>query len=187
MIVKAVQKNTRQTPRKLVLVANTVRGESLADAIRQLSIMDRRASLVILKVMRQAIANAMHNHQASFSDLVLKDIVINEGPRYRRWQAVSRGRAHGIIKRTSHITVILEIKGKENSKLPDSVGTGKTQNLKSKVKGEKLKTETTKTTKTPAKTSTKTKKVKSSTSKASKSEKTKKTTKKSTKQTKKAK
>ena len=118
MLIKATQKTTRQTPRKLALVANVVRGEELTDALKQLAVMDRRASLVILKVMRQAIANATHNHGAKFEDLKLKDIVINEGPRYKRWQAVSRGRAHGIVKRTSHVTVILEVKETEASAQP---------------------------------------------------------------------
>ena len=118
MQVTAVQKTTRQTSRKLSLVANEVRKMSLTDAIKQLSVMDRRSAQVILKVMRQAVANATHNHGAKFEDLVLKEIVINEGPRYRRFQAVSRGRAHGIIKRTSHIKIILEVKETKTTEKP---------------------------------------------------------------------
>ncbi len=110
MLIKAIQKTTRQTPRKLSLVARVVRHESLTNAIKQLSVIERRSSQVILKVIRQAIANAMHNHGAKFDQLSLKEIIINEGPRYRRFRAVSRGRAHNIIKRTSHVKVVLEMK-----------------------------------------------------------------------------
>ena len=156
MLVKAVQKTTRQTPRKLALVANTVRGESLADAVKQLAVMQRRASLVLLKVMRQAIANAMHNHQARFEDLELKEIIINEGPRYKRWRAVSRGRAHGIVKRTSHVTVVLKIKESAG----ESKETGeskKTQVKKAQSKKSQPKKPKTQSTQTAAKTKTKVK------------------------------
>jgi len=106
----ATQKYTRQTPRKVRLVANTVKKLPLEQALRQLSVMERRASLVVMKVLKQAMANAMNNHGLKFDELVLSNILITEGPRYRRFNAVSRGRAHGIIKRTSHISVTLTTK-----------------------------------------------------------------------------
>jgi large subunit ribosomal protein L22 len=108
MLIIASQQSTRQTPRKVRLVANQVRKLSLEKALEQLAVIERRSTLVVLKTIRQAIANAQHNHGLAFSDLLLKNIVITEGPRYRRFRAVSRGRAHGIIKRTSNITVTLE-------------------------------------------------------------------------------
>lgn len=108
MEIIALQKTTRQTPRKLRLVANAVRKLPLQEAIRQLGVTERRSSLLILKVLRQAIANAIHNHRLTLEQLKIKNILVTEGPRYKRFQAVSRGRAHGIIKRTSHVKVILE-------------------------------------------------------------------------------
>ena len=108
MIIKATQLSTRQAPRKVRLVANSVKKLSLTDAVRQLSVINRRASIVVLKVLRQAIANATHNHGLKVDDLKIKTIQVDEGTRYRRFRAVSRGRAHGIIKRTSHVTVELE-------------------------------------------------------------------------------
>lgn len=110
MTIMATQKYTRQTPRKVRLVANTVKKLPLEQALRQLSVMERRASLVVMKVLKQAMANAMNNHGLKFDELVLSNILITEGPRYRRFNAVSRGRAHGIIKRTSHISVTLTTK-----------------------------------------------------------------------------
>lgn len=108
MIITATQTNSRQTPRKVRLVANAVKGMKLEAAIKQLSVIERKSSIVILKVIRQAIANAMNNQGLSFDDLTLKNILVTEGPRYKRFRAVSRGRAHGVIKRTCHVTVELE-------------------------------------------------------------------------------
>ena len=110
MIIKAEQKNQRQTARKTRLVSEAVKKMSIEQAIRQLAVMDRRASLPVLKVLRQAIANATNNHGLSLDQLVIADIVVNEGPTYKRWRAVSRGRAHTILKRTCHIKVELKTK-----------------------------------------------------------------------------
>lgn len=106
----ALQKNTRQTPRKVRLVVNQVKDLSLEQALRQLAVMDRRSTLVIMKTLKQAIANAQNNHGVAASQLEIESIIVNEGPRFRRFQAVSRGRAHGIIKRTSHVQVTLRQK-----------------------------------------------------------------------------
>jgi large subunit ribosomal protein L22 len=113
MLITAKQKYVRQSSRKVRLVANKVRKLSLEDAIKQLSVIERRSTLVILKVVKQAIANATNNFGLAFDDLKLKDIVINDGPIYKRMRPVSRGRGHRIEKRTSHITVILEKKQNE--------------------------------------------------------------------------
>lgn len=104
---------TRQSPRKVRLVANSVRKLSLEQALRQLSVMERKASLVVTKVIRQALANAAHNHRLTIEQVRLKNILVNEGTTYKRWRAVSRGRAHTIFKRTAHIRVILETKEAE--------------------------------------------------------------------------
>jgi large subunit ribosomal protein L22 len=110
MLIIAEQKNQRQTARKTRLVAEVVKKMSPEAALKQLAAMDRRASLAVLKVLRQAIANATNNHGLRFEDLVIADIIVNEGPTYKRWRAVSRGRAHTILKRTCHIRVELKTK-----------------------------------------------------------------------------
>jgi len=110
MLITALQKNTRQTPRKVRLVANAVKKLPLEQAIKQLAVVEKRASLVIMKVLRQALANAWHNHGLKLGDLKLKSILVEVGPTYKRFNAVSRGRAHGIFKRSCHIRVILESK-----------------------------------------------------------------------------
>lgn len=108
MIITATQKNTRQTALKMRLVVNQVRKLSLTDALKQLSVIQKRSSLTVLKVLRQAIANALHNHGYSFEELTLKNITVAPGQSYKRFRAVSRGRAHTIFKRTCHVTVELE-------------------------------------------------------------------------------
>jgi large subunit ribosomal protein L22 len=110
MKIIAEQKNTRQSPRKVRLVANSVRKLPLEKAIEQLSLIERRATLVVLKVLRQALANAWHNHGFKAEDVTLVNILVTEGPRYKRFRAVSRGRGHGVVKKTCHIKVILETK-----------------------------------------------------------------------------
>lgn len=108
MIITATQKFVRQTPRKVRLVAASVKKMKLEDAVRQLGVMDRTASTTVLKVVRQALANAMNNHAIKFEELTLKNIYVDEGATYKRFRAVSRGRAHTIMKRSCHITVELE-------------------------------------------------------------------------------
>jgi len=118
MKITVVQKSIRQSPRKVRLVANSVKKLPVSQAILQLGQIQRKASIVVLKTLRQAIANAQHNHGLSVSDLTIASIEVGEGVRYRRFQPVSRGRAHGIIKRTSLIRITLESVG-ESSTLPD--------------------------------------------------------------------
>jgi large subunit ribosomal protein L22 len=108
MEIKAVQKYTRQSPRKVRLVANAVRKLPLDQAVRQLAVIEKKATDVISKVLKQALSDAVNNHGYKMDELSLVNILITEGPRYRRFQAVSRGRAHGIIKRTCHVTVVLK-------------------------------------------------------------------------------
>ena len=108
MVIKAEQRTTRQAPRKVLIVANSIKKLPLEQALKQLSVIRRRSSILVAKVMRQALANAWHNHGLSAADVRLKDILVTEGPRYKRYQAVSRGRAHNILKRTCHVKVLLE-------------------------------------------------------------------------------
>ena len=138
MKITATQTQVRQTPLKVRLVANQVKDLPLEQALRQLSVMQRRASLVLLKVIKQAIANAMNNHSLDFENLTIKSIQVTPGATYKRWRAVSRGRAHSIMKRTSHIKVELEVK--ENASITE----------KEEPKKVAAKTETKKTVKKSA-------------------------------------
>jgi large subunit ribosomal protein L22 len=119
MQIIAEQKNTRQSSRKVRLVANAVRKLSVKAAFEQLAVMERKASIVVAKVLRQAVANAMHNHRLTADQIEIENILVNEGPTYKRFRAVSRGRAHTIFKRTSHVRVVLKTKeAKKADKAP---------------------------------------------------------------------
>lgn len=106
----ATQKFTRQSPRKVRLVANQVKTPDLSEVLRQLSVIERKSTLVLLKTIKQAMANAINNHGIAATDLELKSLEVSEGPRYRRFRAVSRGRAHGVIKRTCHVKAVVVTK-----------------------------------------------------------------------------
>ena len=108
MLIKAQQKFSRQTSTRLRLVAAAVKKLSPAVAIEQLKFMDLKAAETLLLVMKQAVANATNNLGLSADALTIKEIIVGEVPQYKRFQPVSRGRAHSILKRSAHIRVVLE-------------------------------------------------------------------------------
>ncbi len=110
MLITAEQRNSRQSDIKVRLVANSVKKLSVEAALKQLAVMEQKGSLVVMKVLRQAIANAIHNHNLALSDLVIQSILVNSGTSYKRFRAVSRGRAHSILKKTCHVRVTLATK-----------------------------------------------------------------------------
>lgn len=116
MLVAAQQKLANTTPRKLRLVADMVRRLPITAAQEQLKFTPTRTAKVLLAVLNQAVANATNNHKLAPESLRIKAIDADEGRKYKRWQAVSRGRAHGIIKRTTHIRVVLEGEPVERAK-----------------------------------------------------------------------
>ena len=108
MQIRAYQKNIRTSPRKLRLVADTVRDLPPRQALTQLQFMKKRAAGVLAKVLQQALSNAVNNQGLSDSALQIKLLQIEEGPTLKRWRAISRGRGRRILKRMSHIKIILE-------------------------------------------------------------------------------
>lgn len=109
MQIYASQRYVRQAPRKVRLVANAVKDMPLEQAFRQLAVMQRSASIPVIKTLRQAVANGQHNYNVQPTEMRIKSIVVENGPIYKRFRAVSRGRAHSIQKKTSHIVVRLEL------------------------------------------------------------------------------
>jgi large subunit ribosomal protein L22 len=104
----ARSKYIRRTPRKARIVADTVRGMRVVDALAQLEFSPRHAAADIAKAIRSAAANAEHNHSLTREDLWLKQILVDEGPTMKRIRPVSRGMAHQYFHRTCHITAIVE-------------------------------------------------------------------------------
>lgn len=111
--MKATQKYIRTSARKLRLVADAVRGLPVIPALNYLKFMEKRAAEPLYKAIKAALA-AGKNQGEKEDNLIVKIIDIGEGPTYKRWRAVSRGGAHSIAKRTSHIRVSLE--GKNGTK-----------------------------------------------------------------------
>ena len=108
MEVRAHLRYLRIAPRKVRLVINLVRGMSVEQAIDQLSVLPKRSSLPVLKLLNSAVANAEHNFKLEKKNLRIKSIVANEGPKLKRWQPRAFGRASEILKRMTHITIVLE-------------------------------------------------------------------------------
>lgn len=108
MIIKAEAKFIRQSPRKLRLVADLIRPMTPNQALSTLKHLPQAAAVPIYKALKQAVANAVNNHNQSQDSLILQSIEVNQGPIYKRWNPVSRGRAHPIHKKTSHIKIVLK-------------------------------------------------------------------------------
>lgn len=105
---KAVAKYIRIAPSKVRIVLDVVRGMDYLDAVATLKNMSNASSEVILKVVESAAANAENNLGLNKADLYIAETFADGGQTLKRFQPVSKGRAHSILKRTSHITVILD-------------------------------------------------------------------------------
>ena len=114
--MKAKLSNYRQSPRKLRLVTDLVKGKKVSDALTQLSFLPKRASLPVQKLLRSAIANAIVGGKKE-EDLSVFTIEVNEGATLKRMRPRARGSAYRINKRTSHVSVTLkETEVKDKSK-----------------------------------------------------------------------
>lgn len=110
MEVKATAKFIRQAPRKVRLVANLIKGLSVAEARTQLQFVPKRAADLVRKVLNSALANAEHNQKLSRDRLYVARALVDAGPTLKRTRARAFGRSAVIRKRTSHITVVLSEK-----------------------------------------------------------------------------
>ncbi|MBA2848524.1 50S ribosomal protein L22 [Thermosulfuriphilus ammonigenes] len=110
MEARATAKYLRISPYKARLVADVVRGKPVGEALSILRFMPKKGARLVKKVLESAIANAEQNPQIDVDSLYIKRIYVDEGPRLKRYQPRAMGRAFPIIKRLSHITVILDEK-----------------------------------------------------------------------------
>lgn len=108
MASKAILRHVRMSPVKVRRVANLVRGKSVDEAQRLLAASRQRAGGVLAKVIKSAAANAENNEQLDRESLYISEIQVNEGPTWKRYLPRARGRADRILKRTSHITVVVD-------------------------------------------------------------------------------
>jgi large subunit ribosomal protein L22 len=107
--MKAVLKNYRQSPRKVRLVADLVRGKKVTTALAQLQFVDKRASAPVAKLIKSAVANAEQNGFPA-EQLIIRRIHVDKGMVLKRFMARARGAASRINKRNSHITIELSTK-----------------------------------------------------------------------------
>lgn len=110
MEIKVKLNNLRIAPRKSREVVNLIRGEKVSQARAILEFTVKRAAEPTLKLLNSAVASALHNYKLKEKDLYIKKITVDEGPKLKRIFPMSRGRAYPIMKRTSHITLVLSEK-----------------------------------------------------------------------------
>lgn len=108
METKAVAKYIRISPQKARLVADTIRGMKAEQAVTTLRFMPKKAARLIRKVLESAVANADQTTSVDVDSLYVKKISIDGGPMLKRFSPRAMGRATRILKRTSHITVIVD-------------------------------------------------------------------------------
>src|SRR5580658_2607866 len=108
MEVTATAKYVRVQPRKVRIIADEVRGKSAAHTVSLLRYHTGKGAQALHQVLVSAMANAQENHGISPEQLKIAAIVVDEGPRLKRMQARAMGRGNRIIKKTSHITVVVE-------------------------------------------------------------------------------
>jgi large subunit ribosomal protein L22 len=106
----ATQRATRQSPYKMRLVADQIRGVSVNQALSLLKFSKKKAAVEIAKVLESAVANAeqtarANNESVDVDTLYVKTAIINEGPKLKRWMPAAQGRATPIHKRTSHVEI----------------------------------------------------------------------------------
>ena len=111
--IRAVAKYVRISPRKVRIVMDLIRGKDVSDALAILKFTPKRGAVLITKVLNSAIANAENNFDLDAENLYVSKCFVDQGPTMKRVHPRSRGQAFGILKRTSHITVIVSEKEKE--------------------------------------------------------------------------
>jgi large subunit ribosomal protein L22 len=107
MDIRARGKFLRISPQKVRLVADVVKGKPVEIGLNVLKFMPNKAAGLVEKILRSAVANADQNAKLNVDSLVIKNIVVDGGPTMKRFSARARGRGTRILKRSSHITVIV--------------------------------------------------------------------------------
>lgn len=107
MEVQAKSKYVRISPQKLRAPVEAVKGKRVEEALNLLKFMPLKAAGIISKTLSSAVANAEHNNELDVDGLIVKNIIVDQGPTMKRFHARARGRGARILKRSSHLTVIV--------------------------------------------------------------------------------
>lgn len=108
MDVKAESRLVRVSPRKVRLVADSIRTLSAGKAVEKLSLSEKRGAVPLLKTLKSAMANAVNNAKLDSNGLFVKQVEVMEGPRLKRFHPSTRGRIHPYKRGSSHIRIVLE-------------------------------------------------------------------------------
>jgi len=120
MEIKAKLNYLRIAPRKVRLVTDFIKGMDIKQAENYLKFIPKRVSVVLLKLLQSAVGNAEKNFKLEKDALYIKQILVNEGTPFKRFRPVSRGRAFEVLKRTSNINLILDVReGVKAKKITD--------------------------------------------------------------------
>jgi large subunit ribosomal protein L22 len=111
MEVRATARGLSASPRKVRLITERLPGLSVDQAMALLRYLPSPHAVAVAKVVRSAAANAEANYDLDIDDLVIKRAYADEGRTMRRFRARSRGRASPLLKRSSHVTIILDERG----------------------------------------------------------------------------
>jgi large subunit ribosomal protein L22 len=111
----AIQRGTRQSPYKMRLVIDQIRGKNVNEALGLLKFSKKHAAVQIAKTLSSAVANAEHaarqnNESLDVDELYVKKAIVNEGPKIKRFMPAAQGRATPIQKRTSHVEIVVGAK-----------------------------------------------------------------------------
>ena len=107
MEVSATAKFSRLSPQKARPVARKLQGLPVSEALQMMQFSKQKAAAMIEKTLKSAVANAQHNDDLEVDHLKVKEVIINQGPTYGRFWPRARGSASPILKKTSHIQVVL--------------------------------------------------------------------------------
>ena len=107
---RAIAKNVRITPRKARLVMDLVRGKSVKEALGLLANTNRAASEPVIKLIKSAAANAINNFGMDEDSLYIAQIWANDGLRMKRYLPRAKGSASGLVKRNSHLYVVVKMR-----------------------------------------------------------------------------
>jgi large subunit ribosomal protein L22 len=108
MDIRAKGKFLRISPPKVRLIADVVKGKPVEIGLNTLKFMPNKAAGLVEKILKSAVANADQNANLNVDSLFIKNIIVDGGPTMKRFGARARGRGTRILKRSSHITVIIE-------------------------------------------------------------------------------
>jgi len=109
-VTRAKARFIRVSPRKVRQVIDLIRGKDVQQALMVLNNLNKKSARIVAKVLNSAIANAHNNHGLKIQDLYISRIFADQGPMLKRYRAASMGRAVMVRRRTSHITVELDLK-----------------------------------------------------------------------------